>query len=63
VTNFHNGAILQHFVRTRDCKAVPPPLPLPECVLLDVDVVVPPPPEELDEEDDVLEEAADTVEE
>ena len=60
MTNFHNGAILQHFVRTRDCKAVPP---LPECVLLDVDVVVPPPPEELDEEDDVLEEAADTVEE
>ena len=59
MTNFHNGAILQHFVRTRDCKAVP--LPLPECVLLDVDVVVPPPPE-LDE-DDVLEEAADTVEE
>lgn len=61
MTNFHSGAILQHFVRTRDCKAVP--LPLPECVLLDVDVVVPPPPEELDEEDDVLEEAADTVEE
>ena len=59
MTNFHNGAILQHFVRTRDCKAVPPP-PLPECVLLDVDVVVPPPPE-LDE-DDVLEEAADTEE-
>ena len=58
MTNFHNGAILQHFVRTRDCKAVP--LPLPECVLLDVDVVVPPPPE-LDE-DDVLEEAADTEE-
>ena len=58
MTNFHSGAILQHFVRTRDCKAVP--LPLPECVLLDVDVVVPPPPE-LDE-DDVLEEAADTEE-
>ena len=60
MTNFHSGAILQHFVRTRDCKAVPPPVPLPECVLLDVDVVVPPPPE-LDE-DDVLEEAADTEE-